>query len=700
MQQWAVEEGAPQGLGISPVQQTQEQQQLQAYTVQNSGAEPEPLQSYLAPVQFSLGSQEELNRRTLTQEQFTAMERSGGIVDPFGNFEDLATSFCGDQSVLNTVFPSYNGDFKQQDMFVYPIGAPLSSYDSTVPSNMSEQSLSAFPSTSTMHTQANVSPTSDWTDSRSSSIHEGASTQMPPQHQPAITTSQWQPGQSVPVDPTAQHEAFQQAAAQATQARPSPQLSMHEQPLGWPDDAFVRRASTTSLLTQSMSNVGIQTPPQHQAATFKSPAPPSNIAARRQRAPKPAALGVAALRTQSYSGAVPSGSPVQMHQRQFSFADQPLRRVRSSNYLGSVAQGRVMKSTPGSAQRSPMHYTFADAMNSPHAVRHPSHSNLAPPTPMSPKEYSGIEQSGYIQHWQVAPGNGSRQSSINENDVEHGVSYHPSVAMPVQNRTSPPHTPMFYQHQFVKSRVYGNAIMENTPPQSAPASQTCFPSNVYGVTYPPPQQTQHLPVPSQAPAQQQVHAVAMSHPHAQQFGNPVAPDQHFQPCNVIFTPNQGVNIPTTGPPPGTPFQFSNGVPMTNADGNIELVFPPQLHFVHQHQSQGQTPPQHMHTPPQVSYPFGTSAGGSPGEQTAAQPQKMAPDFFVHEYTPPEAVKRAATPRKGPVDTAPKNYAFAHTGPEHFEEKKGDEKKAKRVDSKDAGASSSSPASSNGTALTS
>ena len=169
--------------------------------------------------------------------------------------------------------------------------------------------------------------------------------------------------------------------------------------------------------------------------------------------------------------------------------------------------------------------------------------------------------------------------------------------------------------------------------------------------------------------------------------------------NVVFAPNQHVNIPTTGPPPGAPIQFSQGVPMTNADGNIELVFPPQLHFVHQHQSQGQTPPQHMHTPPQVSYPF-TTGGGSPGAQSNAQQQKTAPDFFVHEYSPPEAVRRSATPRKGPIDTAPKNYAFANTGPEHFEEKKSaDDKKMKRVDSNLSGPSSSSPASSNGTAFT-
>jgi len=271
--------------------------------------------------------------------------------------------------------------------------------------------------------------------------------------------------------------------------------------------------------------------------------------------------------------------------------------------------------------------------------------------------------------------------------------------MPAQHRISPPHTPMHYQQQFILSRVHGNAVMENTPPQSAPASQTCFPTNLYAGPYVHQQHVQQYPVQSQASAPQQMQAIAMSQAPSQHFVNPVVPNQQFQMSNVVFAPNQHVNIPTTGPPPGAPIQFSQGVPMTNADGNIELVFPPQLHFVHQHQSQGQTPPQHMHTPPQVSYPFGNPAGGSPGAQSQVQQQKTASDFFVHEYSPPEAVRRSATPRKGPVDTAPKNYAFANTGPEHFEEKKSEDKRVKRVDSKETGPSSSSPASNDGTALT-
>ena len=515
-----------------------------------------------------------------------------------GGFEEFQTGFSGDQDMLNQVFPEFQGDFKQQEVFAFPhpVGAPLSSNDSTVPSTISEQSVPAFPSTAAMQQQGHVSAnSSEWNDSRSSSIHEGAYTQMLPtqeQHQPVVTTSQWQPGQSVPVDFTALSEEFRQAA-QAAQARTSEQE--HEQPLAWPDDdAYTRRDSQTSLLTHSMGNVGIQTPHPQQPGTFKSPPPPSSIAARRQR-PRPAALGLASLRSQSCSGGIQPGSPGHPVQPQGVInSSQPLRRIRSSNVIGSVAQGRVMKSVPGSAQRSPLNWTFTDALNSPHATRHASlqSQNLAPPTPMSPHEFPRQEQSTQFAQYQAASGHVGRQPSISETDFEHylpnGLQCHPSI--PGRNFTSPPHTPQYYQQQFVQMRMGPNAITENTPPQSAPASQTCFPSNVFGT---PQQQLQPQPPP-------QMQTTAMAQP--QMVMNAAMPDQQFQMSNVTFVPTQQANVTVSGPPPGMPLQFANGVPMVNSAGNIQMAFPPpHIQFMQQQQAQSQT--QQTHTPPQVAYPL-------------------------------------------------------------------------------------------------
>ena len=92
-----------------------------------------------------------------------------------------------------------------------------------------------------------------------------------------------------------------------------------------------------------------------------------------------------------------------------------------------------------------------------------------------------------------------------------------------------------------------------------------------------------------------------------------------------------------------------------------------------------------------------------------QPQPQ-PEFFVHEYTPPADLKRAATPRSklpavefvgaggaahglglgGSATGGPKSYTFAHSGPEHFEGKK---EKDREGGAKKAAVPS--PASSNG-----
>jgi len=145
-------------------------------------------------------------------------------------------------------------------------------------------------------------------------------------------------------------------------------------------------------------------------------------------------------------------------------------------------------------------------------------------------------------------------------------------------------------------------------------------------------------------------------------------------------------------------QYAQGVPMVNAQGQLELMIPPQ--YTQQAPPQHAPlplPPQHhqqqMHTPPQGGgqfYTFSTAPPPQALQVTAQLPKPPQPqtEFFVHEYSPPAEIKRAATPRRA-VDSGPKNYSFANSTPEHFEEKRA------KAEKKAALTASNSPASSNG-----
>ncbi|KXL48751.1 hypothetical protein M433DRAFT_398533 [Acidomyces richmondensis BFW] len=352
MQQCTTETRLPNGLGLSQIQHVQEQHNYQNMHFIDTSAGAEPYNNFathqMPPDMFD--SPQEMQRRTLTQEQFDAFAQCAAMNG--ANYDLLQTGFSGDQAVMNQVFPELqHPDIKQQQSFVYQGEVPpsVSSYDSSIPSTTAEPPMPPFPSSNSIQDRTNFSSSSsDWTNSRSSSVagsyHEEPFAQMStPQQPPSVTTSQWQPGQSVPVDFNALNEEFRQAAASARQHPQHPQS--HEQPLAFPaDEAFVRRDSHTStMLAQSMSNVGIHTPQPVQQGTFKSPAPPTSIAARRQR-PGPLNLGRAALRSQSYSGAAQPASPGQMQPTSAAGGVHPLRRIRSTNIVNGVAQGRVQKS--------------------------------------------------------------------------------------------------------------------------------------------------------------------------------------------------------------------------------------------------------------------------------------------------------------------------------------------------------------------
>lgn len=506
---------------------------------------------------------------------------------------------------------------------------------------------------------------SDWADSRSSSL----SMLQPVSSIPDMTASnpqlptnnsQWQPGQSIPVDVNQHYEEFRQAA----QGRGS-ETQATEQPVGYPSEAFARRGSQATALAQSLGNVNIHTPQPEQNGVFKSPAPPVNgsIAARRQR-PRPANLGVASLRSASYSGAGQPGSPSHGNQHAMLTQDQQLRRIRSAVAMnGGVAHGRIMKSTPGSAQRSPVNWSFSNGVVSPHLARHMSHGNLAPPTPMSPREHAQFEQASQASSMQL-PNQMMHNPSISESDFENsfpGLPYQPSVSVPAQNFSSPPHTPMFHEYPMLSQRMSSHVITENTPPQSAPAAQTCFPSNLFGP--PAPQQPyQHTHHHSQSV---QNHPLGQNSVQRFQQVPPATMEQQPPMPTVTFAPSQQSNV-TTGPPPGVPLQFANGIPTVTAEGTVKMSFPPQAQLMQQQSSQ-------MGTPPQQQYAFVTQSGGSPSNSSAvvSTPQQRG-ELFVHEYSPPDAVKRAATPRKtveAPAPSVPpKNYTFTNHGPVDYEKR--------------------------------
>ncbi|KXT03946.1 hypothetical protein AC578_9315 [Pseudocercospora eumusae] len=623
-------------------------------------------------------SPQDMNRRTLTQAQFDVMAQQA---HSSGHFEAMQHDFSGDAELMNQVFGNpHQDDLKQQHAFAFPApsGAPLSSNDSSIPSTISEQSL--FPSSTAMQDHAALSTTSsDWGDSRSSSVSAPYTQDQPfpfvtASHQqpaPTASSSQWQPGQSVPVDPSDLQrqftEAQQRAQQQQQQQQAHQQQYQHEQPLAFPaDEAFMRRGSQSgTMLAEQMSGFAIQTPQPQQNSTFKTPAPPqangASIAARRQR-PRPANLGPAAMRSQSYSGAAQPGSPGQPQLSQNLVAPGQLRRIRSSNVIhNGVAQGRVQKPIPGSAQRSPMARTFTEsALNSPNVnatTRHNSTSsgNLAPPTPMSPSDLPRQDQPRpRWPPWQDQPGQFGRHASISESDAETGV------ASSGESVSSPPRTPMFQQQQqqqqiMAQGRVGSTVITENTPPQSAPAVQTSFPANAF------------MPVVQAQPVHAQQPQQAYVQPPAQQFVDL----QRFQ-LPPAYAPGPDMAMAMLPPEmhTGLPMQFTNGVPIVNAQGELTMAYPPQMQ---QMQFMQQMPAQQQQMVHPAQYSFMGNSGASPPLhvtlQTPKQPSQPASELFVHEYSPPSDIKRAATPRRTPGDSLPKTFTFANHTPEHFEREK-------------------------------
>lgn len=227
------------------------------------------------------------------------------------------------------------------------------------------------------------------------------------------------------------------------------------------ENDFARRNSSTSNLANNMDAIHIRngTPDE-----FKQPDQPSSIAARRQK--RPINLSSTAMRSASYSAPMPSpgGNP-----------EHALRRIRSSGIPN--AAGRVQKSQPGSAQRSPMVSTFSDAASSPKFARAFSASStttvghggsLAPPTPLTPQDFGNYWQSNtVIRPHSVMPDHNSPESMHTNWPTDQAGNM-------LVKSSSPPSTSLDLQARFANDALY-----RDTPPQSAPATQQSFQRSAY-----------------------------------------------------------------------------------------------------------------------------------------------------------------------------------------------------------------------------
>lgn len=234
-------------------------------------------------------------------------------------------------------------------------------------------------------------------------------------------------------------------------------------PLHFREDAFARRNSSTSNLANNMDAIHIRngngTP-----EGFPAPDSSTSIAARRQK--RPVNLNSSAMRSASYSA--PMSSPGGNN-------DKVIRRIRSSGIPN--AGGRVQKSQPGSAQRSPMAMSFSDAAASPKFARTFSTSSattigqggsLAPPTPLTPQDFGNYwGGAAVIRPHSAMPDHNSPESMHTNWSSDQAGNV-------IAKSTSPPSSSMDLQSRFVNDALY-----RDTPPQSAPATQQHFPRTSY-----------------------------------------------------------------------------------------------------------------------------------------------------------------------------------------------------------------------------
>ncbi|OJD37586.1 homeobox domain-containing protein [Diplodia corticola] len=434
-------------------------------------------------------------------------------------------------------------------------------------------------------------------------------------------------------------------------------------PFPFSDEALHRRDSPATALAQSMGNVEIQ---GQSNGDFKQPDQPSStsssIATRRQR-PRPAALGQAALRSASYSAGMPSSPGANSHNLK---ADHTLRRIRST---GLVNSGRIQKANAGSAQRSPMHFTFAEAAVSPKfttstyggpSISGPpvSTGSLAPPTPLTPSE------AGRFPSWQ-SPGNVQSSVTSNQDTTSRadgtGVLYSMAPTSAAFSTASPPETPLslasLYGH---RARVSNGSLVRDTPPQSAPAQQQSFPRSAFA-----PQQTSMA---EEAHQQPQPHQQPHPHPQPQQQQQPhlqVQPQQHhlhhhqsMENTHSQLMMQQHAQRRPSLPEGVVPYDMAAmqyAVPMVNADGDLQMAHPMQF---------AQDPSMNYGKQSQPTIAFSPDMGNSQMQHHMGMHQ---PSLYVHHYSPPDGSSGhggQANSRR-PSEMQPKSYIFANQTPGDF-----------------------------------
>ncbi|GAM87738.1 hypothetical protein ANO11243_057650 [Dothideomycetidae sp. 11243] len=627
-----------------------------------------------ANLKLETGLDMDNHRRTLTQEQFDSFangaeyvtgKAAGSSMDESPKQEsDLFDSYLNDMSNFGSALDSNdmhaetsNDEFGSSSS-LFP---DVSSAANDIPRNFStHSSISDWSERSTP--SLSVTPVDQHADSGyGASDHDN---DISPRGKSfSSTNAQWQPGQSIPCDFEAMEREFKEIAARnnsqstsGNMTRRNSSIPFAEQQFTFANEQPFTQSEAPASLTQSMNDMGLSndtsvnhTPRGHSVSSVNG----GGIAARRQR-PRPQPLVNTSLRSASYCGPLPT-APGVMNAPAMTPTAPTLRRIKSSNVMnGGIASGRIQKSV-STAQRSPLNFTFADAMNSPRFARRVSSyspanggmgvpgGSLAPPTPLSPTELSHRLELQRQTSQMFGARQLSRQPSINELQEES----HQQMLSNANPFSSPPTTPN-YAAQFGRNRLANGMIAENTPPQSAPASQQCFPTNIYS------QPTQMATSYSQGPmmaSQAQSYA-----PMMQGMQNMVMPSQPLQAGQYLemLQAQQQMNGMSQLLPGSQPLQmnFANmryGI-------NSQPVYANNLAFSYGVPANGNgmgLPQQHNNT---IHHGQSKSVPGA--------------DFFVHEYSPPQDVKGTSSPRKS-QESGPKNYTFANHGPEHFEKTKKD-----------------------------
>jgi len=646
-------------------------------------------QDLLSPTSQKSMKQEDLetNRKTLTQDDFDTFAH-GGDYDPNQSSDNLKseTATSNDNDLLiNEYFPEltdFTFDNALDDDVLGPTDMqPAFSTDSYTSTFSEAPSMSTLNSTAEPIAQRQASTqssASDWSEhstpslsltpavQQTDSVFNSDENDISPRGKVPTPVSAWQPGHSVPVDYEEMDREFREAALRsANQANSTsePQSRTSSNPfsdssIGFPDDQIMSSAEPPAGLTQSMNNMEITNTVSKPRALRNQSSMSSmsgGIAARRQR-PRPQPLSSTSLRSASYcaGSGLPTSTGVPASQSTLTPTAPTLRRIKSSNVMNGIANGRISKNIGG--QRSPLNFTFADAMNAPKFARSVSgyspasamgvgNSSLAPPTPLSPTEMPPrFDFQRELQRYQQAQAMSqamSRQPSMNESIDENGL-----LTAGGNTFSSPPTTPL-YGPQFSRGRL--GMMNENTPPQSAPATQQCFPGGMF------PQS-----VPMQASLSQQQQQQQMFRAQQQSY-MPMMPSEYPPMPNVMMQTQ-----------PQYAGQYLEQLAAAQQYAAMPQMVPASqpMGMSYQNMQYAQMMNAQQMSAQQYNYLRANNPGVLISQQQAQMAQAKnipAADFFVHEYSPPQDVKNAGTPRK--ADGGPKNYTFANHGPEHFEKVK-------------------------------